>query len=106
MAEFFQTVLMYAREGFAEVNALQGLIIALIAAMLMTRWSRLPVMALGAVVANIVVDMARSVLLDQAEFRLPPLLDAAYWHSLLLLFAGFLVVITIMFTIKRVVTKR
>tara|TARA_R110002073_G_scaffold184395_1_gene342770 strand:+ start:545 stop:865 length:321 start_codon:yes stop_codon:yes gene_type:complete len=103
--EIFQTMLVYAREGFAEVNALQGLIIALIAALLMTRWSRLPVMVLGAVAANIIIDILRPVLSDQAEFHLPPVLEPAYWHDLLFLFAGFLAVIGIMFAVKRVVTK-
>ncbi|SDM76377.1 hypothetical protein [Maricaulis salignorans] len=105
MAEFFQTVLMYAREGFAEVNALQGLVIALIATVLMTRWARLLVMVLAAVVANVLVDTLRPVLFDQAAVRLPPLLEPAYWHYLLLLFAGFLVVIGIMFMVKRVMMK-
>lgn len=105
MPEFLQTILVYAREGFSEVNAGQGLIIAVIAALLMTRWSRYLVMVVGAVVVNVVVDMLRPVLFAQAELRLPPVLEAAYWHYLLLLFAGFLIVIGILFLLKRVVTK-
>lgn len=106
MPEFFQTVMIYAREGFAEVNAAQGLIIAVIAVFLMTRWSRILLMAAGAVVANIAVDVLSPVLFAQADLRLPPVLEAAWWHYLLMLFAGFLVVIGILFAIKRLVVKR
>lgn len=105
MPEFAQTILNYAREGFAEVNAVQGLIVALVAALLTTRWSRLLIMALIAVAANVVIDMLRPVLFAQAELRLPPLLEPAYWNSILVLFAGFLVVIGILFALKRLVTK-
>jgi hypothetical protein len=105
MPEFFQTVMIYAREGFAEVNAAQGLIIAVIAVFLMTRWSRILFVVAGAVVANIAVDVLRPVLFAQADLRLPPVLEAAWWHYLLLLFAGFLVVIGILFAIKRLVVK-
>jgi len=106
MPEILHTILIYAREGFAEVNAVQGLIIALVAALLMTRWSRYLVVVTGAVVANILVDMLRPVLLEQAGFRLPPLLEAAYWHYVFVLFCGFLVVVGILYILKRVVTKR
>tara|TARA_R110000868_G_scaffold222065_1_gene473966 strand:- start:9833 stop:10183 length:351 start_codon:yes stop_codon:yes gene_type:complete len=105
LPEFLQTILIYAREGFAEVNAVQGLVIALIATLMMTRWSRILFVVAGAVVANIAVDLLQPVMFEQAEFRLPPVLEIGWWNHLLLLFAGFLVVIGIMFSIKRVVTK-
>ena len=105
MPEIFQTILAYAREGFAEVNAVQGLVIALVAALFMQRWSRLLFMTLAAVLANIVIDILRPVLFAQADLRLPPVLDAGWWHSVILLFAGFLVMIGILFAIKRIVTK-
>lgn len=105
LPEFLQTILIYAREGFAEVNAVQGLVIALIATLVMTRWSRILIVVAGAVVANIAVDLLQPVMFAQADLRLPPVLETAWWNHLLLLSAGFLVVIGILFSIKRVVTK-
>ena len=106
MQSSVQDALAFAREGFAEVNAVQGLVVAAIAALLLSRWSRLVVIAAFAVFAHIALDVLSPVFAEVGVFRLPPLLEAGYWRYIGLLFVGYLVVIGILFAVKRVVTKR
>jgi len=63
-------ILDYLRDGFAEVNALQGLIIAFIAALLLPEIKRLPVFVLGAAVIHIAVDELAPVFANGARRRL------------------------------------
>jgi hypothetical protein len=105
MPDFLQTILIYAREGFAEVNAAEGLVIAILAALVMPRWARLLHMVVAAVALNVVVDVLLPVVVDGAGLALPPVLEAGFWHYVLLLFIGYFVVIGILFAIKRLVTK-
>ncbi|HEY2071363.1 MAG TPA: hypothetical protein VGG48_17530 [Rhizomicrobium sp.] len=93
--DFFQT-------GFHEVNAVEGLVIALVAALLVPAWSRLWAVALGATVVTLVVNTLIPVIAYHQSFRLPPdLLEVSYWMGALALFAGYLVVIGVFFFIKR-----
>ena len=105
MPEFLQTALIYAREGFAEVNAAEGLVIALLAALIMTRWARLLYVVAAAVAVNVALDVLLPVVVDHADLALPPILDAGFWHYVLLLCIGYFVVIGILFAIKSLVTK-
>lgn len=106
MPELVQDVLAFAREGFAEVNAVQGLLVAIIAVLLLSTWARLPVIALGAVIAHVALDILSPVFAGVGDLRLPPVLEAYYWHYLGLLLVGYLIVIGILFAIKRVVLRR
>ena len=47
-----ESVLGFAREGFAEVNAVLGLLVAVVATLMMTAWARLPFVAVGATLAH------------------------------------------------------
>ena len=106
MVELLQDVLDFAREGFAEVNAVQGLIIAFIAALMLSKWTRLLIIAAGSVLAHIALDVMSPVFAEVGAFRLPDLLQQSYWHYVTTLFVGYVVVIGILFTVKRVVVKR
>jgi len=106
MPEMLQDVLDFAREGFAEVNAVQGLIVALVAALMLSKWSRLLIIAAGAVIAHIVLDVMSPVFAEVGDFRLPDLLEQYYWHYVATLYVGYLLAIGILFTVKRVVVKR
>lgn len=105
MPDFVQQALAFAREGFVEVNAVQGLIIAAVAALLLSRWSRLPVIAVGSVIAHIALDVLSPVFAEVGDLRLPPLLEPDYWRYVGLLGVGYLIVVGILFAIKRVVVK-
>ncbi|WP_297733175.1 hypothetical protein [uncultured Maricaulis sp.] len=106
MPEFLEQFLGYAREGFAEVNAVLGLLVAAVSTLILSKWARLPIVAGGAVIAHIVLESLAPVIAGVGGFHLPPLLEAHFWREVGVLFVGYLVVIGILFAIKRVVTKR
>ena len=91
----------FFREGFNQVNALEGLIIALIAALFVPAWRRVWAVALGATLVTIIVNVMLPVLADHAAFRLPPLTEPHFWHFVAALFVGYLVVIGVFFFLKR-----
>ena len=103
--DYFHQFLGYVHEGFSHVNAIQGLIIALIAAYVMPRWGRLWFIAVGATVVHIVADMMLPVIVNHAEFQLPPLVEQSYWHYVLALYLGYLVAIAFFFFIKKNIIK-
>lgn len=98
---FLNVILDFLREGFSSVNAVQGLIIALIAAILASAWSRIWAVALGATVVHLIADALIPVIARHAAFRLPPLMDLPYWRTAAALFVGYLIVISVLMFIKR-----
>jgi hypothetical protein len=95
------------REGFARVNAVLGLIIAIVFAYMMPAWKRIWTIALGATVVALLAEVMLPVLANHESFRLPHnLLEFSYWRTAIALYFGFLVVIAIFFFIKtRVLPK-
>lgn len=90
----------YMQTGFYKVNAVQGLLIAIGAAYVMPAWSRLFVIAIGATLFHVVLDVVIPVLGRHAAFRLPPLVDIEYWRYVLALYVGFLIIIPVFFLVK------
>lgn len=107
--EFLQqalaTVNEYMQTGFYKVNAIQGLLIAIVAAYFLPKWNRLFIVALGAVLAHAILDVMIPVVGRNAAFRLPPLVDIEYWRYLLALYIGFLIVIPVFYLVKTLVLK-
>lgn len=95
-------VFALAQGGFDGVNQITGLLIALVAALLMTGWKRLWATALGATAAHIAIGVLRPVL-DGGAFVLPDLLTIGFWMAALALFLGYVVVIAVFFLIKSLV---
>lgn len=102
--DLYYTTAAYMEAGFYRINAVQGLLIAMVAAYLMPVWGRVFVFALGAAIAHLILDVMLPVLANGAAFRLPPLVDAEYWRYALTLYVGYLLVITVFFVIKRMLT--
>lgn len=102
MDNFWNDFNNYLQTGFAHVNVVQGLLIAIVAAILTYRWSSVFIVAIGAVVVHVLVDALLPVLNNAGEFRLPPVVDGAYWNYLLALYLGYVVVITVFYIVKRV----
>ena len=72
MDNFWNDFNAYLQTGFAHVNVVQGLLIAVVAAFLLYRWSGVFLAAVGAVVVHILVDALLPVLNNNGgEFRLP-----------------------------------
>jgi uncharacterized membrane protein (UPF0182 family) len=104
--EIIDTILGYARQGFDQVNAVQGLIIALIAAFILPSWRRLPMIVVGATAVHVAADVLLPVLTGDAVFRLPDVLELPFWRYVATLLIGYLVVIAVFALIKRLVLKR
>ena len=91
----------FFREGFNQVNAVEGLVIALIAALFVPAWSRVWAVALGATLVTVIINAFLPVLADNAVFHLPPLMDPGFWRFMAVLFVGYLIVIGVFFFLKR-----
>ncbi len=99
--EFLDTSNAYMQAGFYKINAVQGLLIAIVGAYLLPQWSRVFVIAGGATIVHLILDVMLPVLANNAAFRLPPLVEADYWRYALTLYVGYLLVITVFYVIKR-----
>lgn len=103
--QFIAGVNEYMHTGFYKVNAVQGLLIAVVAAVLLPKWSRIFVIALGATLMHVIFDVMVPVLARNAPFRLPPLVDIEYWRYLLAIYIGFLIIISVFYVIKKVMFR-
>ena len=99
--EALNTATVYMQSGFQQINAVQGLLIALVAAYLLPAWGRVFAVAGGATLAHLILDVMLPVLANNAAFRLPPIVDSEYWRYALTLYVGYLLVITVFYVIKR-----
>lgn len=99
-------VLDFFRAGFDSVNAVQGLIIVLVAALMMPDWKRLPAFVLGAVVVHVLVDSLLPVLAGGAPLSLPPILEGWFWRYAATLAGGYLIVIALLTVIRRLILRR
>lgn len=102
---FLDVILDFFRDGFAHVNAMLGLLIALYSAYRMSEWTNLWKLALGAVLIHIIAMILIPMIDHDAPFRLPPLLDVEYWKFLFALFLGYIVAIAAFFFVKTNVLK-
>jgi hypothetical protein len=87
---FLTGIFGLAQGGFDSVNQIMGLLIAVIAALMMTTWSRLWATALGAAFVHILIGVVR------------PMLDG----GALVLFLGYAIVIAVFFFIKSLFVGR
>ncbi len=93
------------REGFSNVNAVKGLMIALVAAFMLPSWNRLWVIAVGAVVVHVISNILIPVVANHAPFKLPHLVEPVFWRYFLTLYLGYVIVIAAFFFVKKDVLK-
>lgn len=98
---FINVVWGFFQEGFNHVNAVEGLVIALIATIIAPAWDRIWAVALGATVVHLIADVLIPVIANHATFHLPALLTMPYWRTALTLYVGYLVVIAVLMFVKR-----
>ena len=91
----------YFQAGFHDVNQILGLLIAIVAAYFLSKYSRIFVIALGALVFYIVAEVMLPVVANHAEFHLPNMVEQGYWQRLIAIYAGFLLTITVFYVAKR-----
>ncbi len=98
---FLRIILDFFREGFDHVNAVEGLVIALVAAIIAPAWDRIWAVALGATLVNLIADVLIPVIAQHAAFRLPPIMEFGFWREAVALYVGYLIVISVLMFIKR-----
>ncbi len=103
---YVDQALSFLRDGFNDINQVQGLLIALAATVFMQTWRQLLPIALLAVVVHIGVDLLAPVLASDAAFRLPPLMEGEFWRQVAGLFVGYVIVISVFFFIKSLLLRR
>lgn len=103
---FLDHTLAFFREGFNQVNAVQGLIIALVAAVLLTKYGRILIVVFGATLVHLIADVLLPVVANGADFALPQLLTGPYWRYIATLYVGYFVVVTLFYVIKRILFRR
>lgn len=100
-------VVMYLRDGFANINNPKGLLIALAATIFMSSWRQWFPIALVAVVIHIAIERLAPVLADgRGEVTLPPLMEEAFWTQVGVLLVGYLIVIGVFFLIKSLLLRK
>jgi len=99
-------VLDFMRAGFDSVNAVQGLIIAVVAALTMPGWNRLLVFSVAATVVHIITDVLLPVVSGGAALQLPQILEVPFWREVGFLLVGYLIIIALLFLVRRVILKR
>lgn len=97
---YLNWILDFFRQGFAQVNAVLGLLIAIYFAYRMSEWKRLWQIALAAVLTHIIATVLIPVIDHGASFRLPPLLELSFLQGLIALYLGYLVAIAVFFFVK------
>ena len=97
---FFNPVLDLFRTGFNQVNALLGLIIALIASFQLSAWKRLWELALAALAFHIVALVLAPSIDHGAPIRLPALLDPMVWRNWLAIYVGYVILIAVFYFLR------
>lgn len=104
--EILNQTLDFMRSGFDQVNALQGLVIAAVAALILPEWRRLPMFAVGATLAHIGVDIVRPLFSGSGQIRLPDILEFYFWEDIAFLLIGYLIIIAVLYLVRRVLLRR
>ncbi len=105
--QVFTDTLNFAREGFANANGLLGLLIAVIAVFMMSRYSVRTILTttIGATIAYLLIQALVPVLDHNAPLRLPNILANDFWRQTGLLLVGLFIVISVLYLIKQTVLK-
>lgn len=97
---YLTMILDFVRAGYDHVNALLGILIALIAAFRLTKWQELWKTALAAMLIHLVIEIVTS-----AAIRLPPLFTLGFWRDTAALYVGYVVVISVFYFLRTVFSK-
>lgn len=99
-SNYLNEALAWARMGFDTVNSIQGLVIALIAAVLMSRYNRIFVYSLGATAVHELVNVGRNFYAGAAN-PLPDYLDLEVLKLVAIRFVGYLIAISLIYLVRR-----
>lgn len=102
---FLNEIYEIIRAGFYKVNDIRGILIAAAGAYLLHAYPRVWVIVIGCVLAHAIVDVLGPVIVNRAAFRLPPLVEVAYWRELLSLAAGYFILVSVFYLVKRLFAR-
>jgi hypothetical protein len=105
LGDIFNPILDFLKAGFTEVNALQGLLIALFATVLMKRWAQIFAISLGAAAFYVVVEWIIPIATQGAAIKLPEIVNVEFWKHVGTLFVGFVIIVSMFFAVKSVVFR-
>ena len=95
----------FAHRGFLHVNVVLGLLIAVIAAFMLSSYKLRPVLAttIGATLVFIIAQVLVPVIDHGAALKLPDIMVANFWREIGLLAVGLFITITIFYVVKKTV---
>ena len=104
---YFNQALDFAHQGFLRVNVVLGLLIAVIAAFMLSSYRFRPVIAttIGATLMFIIVQVLVPVIDHRAAFKLPDVMVINFWRELGLLAIGLFIAITIFYIVKKTMLR-
>ena len=110
LGSIINPTLEFLAQGFDRVNAVQGLLIALFAVVVMRSWRQLFVIALFSTAIYLVVAAVIPVVggkgVNLSDIRLPNPMNAQFWNDTATLYVGFVMIIAMFFAVKSVVFLR
>ena len=106
--EFVDQAIAYMRDGFGIVNGdWRNLVLALVAAIIMSSWKQWVPFAVLAVVAHIAIQELAPVLAGEGEaLSLPPLMEEQFWINAGVLALGYMITIGVFFLIKSLLFRK
>ncbi|WP_339830550.1 hypothetical protein [uncultured Parvibaculum sp.] len=113
LTEYLNQALDLARQGFDTVNTIQAVVIALIAAFVMSRYTRILVVAAGATIIHELVNIGRVAYAARGEGDvagkalelLTGYVDIDVLQLVAIRFVGFLVVISLIYFVRRILFR-
>lgn len=99
--ELAQQLIDLARDSFSTIDSAQGIVIAVIAALLMRRVSGFFGLAIAATIIHEVVNIARRAMDNGGDIALPDYTNPDVLKIVGMRFAGYLVAICIIFIIRQ-----
>lgn len=101
LTDYLNQAQALASQGFDTVNSVQGLVIAVIAAGLMRRYSQIIGWAVGATIIHEAVNIGRAFL-AHSESPFPNFADMEVLKLIAVRFVGYFVAISIIYFVRRI----
>lgn len=103
--QYLNDIFDFAHQGFAGVNGVLGLIIAVVAIFTMSSYRAILVTTLGSTVVYLIAERLAPVISNHAPLTLPDIMVMAFWRHVGLVAVGLLIAITVLYVIKRLVLR-
>ncbi|MDO8288602.1 MAG: hypothetical protein Q7T44_05230 [Parvibaculum sp.] len=94
-----------ARQGFSTIDSIQGIVIAVIAAAIMRRASHLIGTAIAATIIHEIVSIVRFAINHDGAISLPDYTNIEVLKLIAVRFAGYLIVIGVLYIVRRVLIR-